>query len=136
MPAVKDFRDFALKSNFLDLAVAVVVGAALATLVRSFVTNILTPAIAAVGGYPDISSLELRLGGAVFRYGAFLTALIAFVMTLAVVFFLLVRPVQRLRARSARKEAESARECPYCLTKIPKAAKRCAACCSALEPAP
>ena len=96
---LKDFRDFILRGNVVSLAVAVVIGVAFGAVITSFVENIITPLIAAIGGQPDFSALEFTINGSVFRYGLFINAVIAFVIIAAVVFFLVIRPVNKLMQR-------------------------------------
>ena len=114
---------------------AVVVGVAFAALVDAFVQDLITPLIAAVGGQPDFAGLTFTINDSVFRYGHFLNQLISFVLIAAVVYFLVVKPVNALMARR-RTEApvdETTRECPECLSSIPAAARRCAFCTTELR---
>jgi large conductance mechanosensitive channel len=99
---VKEFREFILRGNLVDLAVAVVIGTAFTALVTSLVANLITPLLAAVGGQPDFSALTFTINGSEFRYGAFLNALFSFLVIAAVVFFLVVKPVNALLARVER----------------------------------
>lgn len=101
------FRAFILRGNLVDLAVAVVVGAAFGTVVSSLVENLITPLIAAIGGQPDFSELTFEINGSEFGYGAFLNALLSFLLIAAVVFFLVVKPVNAVLERFARDEAEA-----------------------------
>ena len=96
---IKEFREFLLRGNVIDLAIAVVLGAAFGAVVTSFVNDILMQVIAMVGGQPDFSGLSFTINDAEFRYGAFLNAVIAFVIIAAAIFFLVVRPVNALMAR-------------------------------------
>ena len=128
---LSDFKDFLLKGNLVTLAVAFVIGLAFAAVVTSFVENIVTPIIAAIGGQPDFSALDFTVNGSVFRYGLFLNALIAFVVVGAILFFLVVRPYTRLSERFA-KEDPSTKDCPECRSTIPVAATRCAFCTTSL----
>ena len=96
---MRQFRDFLLRGNVVDLAVAVVIGAAFGALIASLVADIFTPLIAAIGGQPDFSGLTFTINGSVFRYGRFLNAVISFVVIAAVVFFLVVKPVSALMER-------------------------------------
>jgi large conductance mechanosensitive channel len=96
---LKQFRDFLLRGNVVDLAVAVVIGAAFGAVVTAFVADILTPLIAAIGGKPDFSSLSFTINGSRFRYGSFINAVISFVIIAAAVFFLVVKPVGILMER-------------------------------------
>ena len=96
---VKEFREFVLRGNVVDLAVAVVLGAAFGAVVTSFVEDLLTPLIAALGGQPDFSGLTFTLNESRFRYGEFINAIISFVIIGAAVFFFVVKPVNTLMAR-------------------------------------
>jgi len=134
---VKDFRAFLLRGNVVDLAVGVVIGVAFAALVTSFVGDLITPLLAAIFGEPDFSNLTFTINDSQFRYGAFLNALIAFVMIAAVLFFLVIRPVNALMARRKTEPDVEAmtRECPECLSEIPVGARRCAFCTAEVSPA-
>src|SRR3954468_18831153 len=96
---LKEFRQFILRGNLVDLAVAVVIGAAFTAVVNAFVRDIVTPVIAAIGGQPDFGDLAFTINGSRFAYGDFLNAMITFVIIAAVVFFFVVRPVNALMAR-------------------------------------
>jgi large conductance mechanosensitive channel len=96
---LREFRQFLFRGNIVDLAIAVILGAALGALVTSLVTNLFTPIIAAIVGKPDFSDLTFTINGSVFRYGAFINALIAFVSIATVVFFLIVKPVSAMQDR-------------------------------------
>jgi len=125
---IKEFKDFVLRGNVVDLAVAVVIGAAFGALVSALVRDLLTPVIAAVVGQPDFSGLTFTINGSRFLYGDFLNALLAFLSIAAVVFFLVVKPVNALISRLGPRPEVTTRDCPECLSKIPKAARRCAFC--------
>jgi large conductance mechanosensitive channel len=101
---IKEFREFLLRGNVIDLAIAVVIGAAFGAVVTSFVNDILMQVIAMVGGQPDFSGLSFTINDAEFRYGAFLNAVISFIIIAAAIFFLVVKPVNALMAR--RKAGE------------------------------
>ena len=118
----RDFQAFALRANLLELAVAFVLGVAFAAVVQSLVDDVLMNLIAAVFGEPDFSNLTFALGDAEIRYGRFLTALVTFLIV-AFVLFLLVRLIERVM-----RPRVDERDCPYCLTTIPTAARVCAAC--------
>jgi large conductance mechanosensitive channel len=105
---LQEFKKFLLRGNVVDLAVAVIIGAAFGALVTSIVKDLLTPIIAAIIGKPDFSNLTFTINGSVFRYGSFLNALIAFVSVAAVVFFLVVKPVNVLQERMKRGDAPDA----------------------------
>jgi large conductance mechanosensitive channel len=131
---LKEFREFILRGNLVDLAVAVVIGTAFTALVNAFVKSMITPLIAAIGGEPDFSGLTFTVNGSVFRYGEFFNALITFLIVAAVLFFFVIKPVGALlaRTRSEPPVGEETRDCPECLSQIPKAARRCAYCTAAL----
>lgn len=127
---IREFREFILRGNLVDLAVAVVIGTAFGALVTALVADLITPLIAAVGGQPDFSNLDFKINGSTFKYGHFINALLAFLIIAAVVFFLVVRPVNALMRRY-RTEPDTSREtheCPSCLSEIPVGAGRCAFC--------
>lgn len=132
---LKDFKAFLLRGNVVDLAVAVVIGAAFGTLVTAFVEDILTPIIG-IPGKADFSALHFKIHGSIFRYGAFINAVIAFLAIAAAVFFFVVKPVNALMARrKTEPDVESTtRECPECLSSIPRAAHRCAFCTAEVAP--
>jgi large conductance mechanosensitive channel len=135
---LKEFRQFILRGNLVDLAVAVVIGTAFGAVVTALVADLITPLIAAVGGQPDFSKLKVEINGSTFRYGHFLNALLAFVLVAAVIFFLVLKPVNVLMARhkvDTPVEAKT-RTCPECLSDIPVDATRCAFCTSRVPPAP
>jgi large conductance mechanosensitive channel len=127
---MKDFRQFLLRGNLVDMAVGIVIGVAFAAVVTSLVKDLLTPLIAAIGGSHDFSALHFTIHKSTFLYGDFINALIAFVTIAAVVFFAVVKPVNALMARRKTEPPvdETVRDCPYCLSEIPIAASRCAFC--------
>ena len=111
---LKDFREFILRGNLVDLAVAVVIGTAFAVVVAAFVSDLVTPLIAAIGGEPSFDDLSFTINGSEFRYGHFLNALLTFVIIAAVVFFFVVKPVNALMARMKTGEdvEEPTHKCP------------------------
>jgi large conductance mechanosensitive channel len=129
---LSEFRQFLLRGNVVELAVAVVVGVAFAAVVTSLVENMITPLIAALGGEPDFSSLSFEINGSTFGYGLFLNALISFVIIAAVIFFLVVKPMNALMERANRSEPEdpTVTKCPKCRMEIPVDATRCGHCTS------
>ena len=133
---MREFKEFLLRGNLVELAVAVVIGVAFAALVDSLVKDLVTPLIAAIGGKQDFSALTFTINGSVFRYGAFLNALLSFLIIAAVVYFLVVKPVNALMARRKTEPPVDAttRECPECLSEIPQAARRCAFCTAEVAP--
>ena len=126
----KEFKTFLLRGNMVDLAVAVVVGAAFGAVVAALVRDLITPLIAALVGKPDFSLLTFTVNKSIFRYGDFLNVVIAFVLVAAAVFVFVVVPINRLMARSRREPPPdpSTRKCPECLSDIPVGARRCAYC--------
>jgi large conductance mechanosensitive channel len=101
---IKEFREFVLRGNVVDLAVAVVMGAAFGAVVTAFVADIITPVIAAIFGNPDFSGLTFTINGSVFRYGLFFNAVISFLLIATAIFFFVVKPVNTLMARRKAKE--------------------------------
>ena len=130
---LKDFKQFLLRGNVVDLAVAVVIGVAFGAVVTALVADLLTPVIAAIFGKHDFSALTFTINGSTFRYGAFLNAVIAFVSIAAAVFFLVVRPINALiRRRRTEPGDPTTKTCPECLSEIPLEARRCAYCTTVL----
>jgi large conductance mechanosensitive channel len=129
---LSDFRKFILRGNLVDLAVAVVIGAAFTAVVTALVKDLVTPVVAAVGGEHDFSGLAFTINDSRFAYGDFLNALLTFLLVSAVVFFLVIKPVNALldRLRTEPPIAETTRNCPECLSDIPLEARRCAFCTS------
>jgi large conductance mechanosensitive channel len=123
---VKGFRDFILRGNLVELAVAVVMGVALGTVISALVADLITPLIAAIGGKPDFARLSFTINGSQFRYGHFLNALLTFLIIAAVVYFLVIKPVAALERSGPKAEVAARRACPECLSDIPAAARRCA----------
>jgi large conductance mechanosensitive channel len=128
---LKGFRDFILRGNVVDLAVAVILGAAFNAIVTSLVSDVLNPLIAATVGKPDFSSVILNIHGGHIRIGSFLNAAVSFLIVAAVVYFAIVLPLNTLLARLKKPEPEAppaTKTCPECLSEIPLAARRCAHC--------
>src|SRR5258707_10501676 len=118
---MKDFKAFLLRGNLVDTAVGIVIGLAFAAVITAFVGDLVTPLIAAIGGNPDFSALSFTINKSHFLYGAFLNALITFVVIAAVIFFFVVKPVNALMARRKTEPPIDAttKECPQCLSQIP-----------------
>jgi large conductance mechanosensitive channel len=133
---LKEFRGFILRGSLVDLAVAVVIGAAFGAVVTALVSSFITPLIAAIGGQPDFSALSFTINSSEFTYGAFLNALISFLIIAAVVFFFVVRPVNALmdRLKSEPPQDMTQRACPECISDIPVQATRCAFCTAQVTP--
>jgi large conductance mechanosensitive channel len=127
----REFRDFLLRGNVVDLAVAVVIGVAFAAVVTSFTADVLTPLLGLIG-VPDFSTLAFEVGKATVKYGVFLNALVSFVLVAAAIFFLVIKPMAALEARRGGREPAptTTKSCPECATDVPKAAKRCPNCTS------
>jgi len=127
---VSEFRKFLLRGNVVDLAVAVVIGAAFGAVVTAMVEDLVTPFIAAFGGQPDFSAWEFTLNGSAFKIGHFLNAIISFLILAAVIFFFVVKPMNMLlaRTRNAPPVDPTTKKCDQCLSEIPLMAKRCAFC--------
>ena len=134
---VTEFKQFLLRGNVVDLAVAVVIGAAFGVVIASLVEDLLTPLIAAIFGEPDFAALDFEINDSVFRYGSFINAVIAFVLVAAAIFFVVIRPVNALIARSRSEEPAdpSTRKCPHCISEISIEASRCAFCTQPVEAA-
>jgi large conductance mechanosensitive channel len=126
------FRKFLLRGNVVDLAVAVVVGAAFTAVVTAFSSSFIAPLIAAIGGKKDFSNLHFTLNHSQFKYGVFLNAVIAFLIIATVVYFLVVLPLNSLmdRFKPAPDEPTPTKDCTECLSSIPAAARKCAFCAS------
>jgi large conductance mechanosensitive channel len=130
----KGFTRFILKGNVLDLAIAVVIGAAFGGLISAFVKDLLTPLIAAVGGQPDFSTLSFTVNNSRFMYGDFINAVLSFLIIGAAIYFFVVVPVIRFTARSRPAEVPATRKCPDCLSEVPVQARKCAFCTSVISP--
>jgi large conductance mechanosensitive channel len=133
---LKEFREFILRGNVIDLAVAVVIGAAFGAIVTSLVENIITPLIGAIGGIPDFSGLSWTLNGSEIRYGAFLNSLISFLLIATVIFFAVIKPMNTLmaRLRPAPTLVPTTGKCPLCLSDVPLGAVRCPFCTQEIVP--
>ena len=130
---MKGFRQFMMRGNVLDLAVAVVMGAAFGAVVTALVKDLINPLIAAIMGKPDFSAIAFTINGSKFGIGDFFNALVSFVLIGASVYFLVILPVNAFMARIKRGEIPpdpTTKKCPECLSEIPIAAKRCLYCTS------
>jgi large conductance mechanosensitive channel len=126
---LKEFREFALRGNVMDLAVAVIIGGAFGAIVTSLVNDILMPLIGLLMGGVDFSGLAIVVGGAEVRYGAFIQSIVNFII-IAFVIFLIVRAMNRLKREEPT--TPTTKECPHCFTTIPLKAARCPNCTSQL----
>jgi large conductance mechanosensitive channel len=134
---VKGFRDFILRGNVVDLAVAVVIGAAFTAIVSALVKDIITPLIAAIVHQPDFSQFSITIHRSKIMYGDFLNAAVSFLLDAAAVYFFVVLPINSLLRRFKPQPASpKTRPCPECLTDIPIAATRCAHCTQPVTPVP
>ena len=126
----KDFKAFVLRGSVVDLAIAVVIGAAFGAVVTAVVKDFITPLIAIPGKSPDFAAYSFKIRNSVFRYGEFINAALSFLILSAVIFFLVLKPINALMSRhKTEPEVESTtRDCPECLSSIPAAARRCAFC--------
>jgi large conductance mechanosensitive channel len=127
-----------MRGNVVDLAVAVVIGAAFGAVVSALVKDLITPIIAAIVGQPDFSAIKFTVNGSVFAIGDFINVLISFICIAAAVYFFVVLPINTLEARRARGQAPpdpTTKTCPECLSTIPIAARRCAFCTSTVSAA-
>ncbi len=132
-----EFKAFITKGNVVDLAVAVVIGLAFNAVITAFVNDLINPLIGLPGSH-DFTAYHFNVGSADFLYGAFITAVINFVLIALVVFLVLVRPMAQMEARKKAAQAAApptTRDCPSCLSKVPIKATRCAYCTSELPPA-
>ncbi len=131
-----EFKDFVVRGDVLDLAIAVVIGAAFGAVVSALVKDLLTPIVAAIFGKPDFSKLAFTINNSKFFFGDFIDAVIAFLSVAVAVFFVIVKPINALKERrqQAPEPESDDRPCPDCLSQIPKAARRCAHCTSEVVP--
>lgn len=133
---LKGFKEFVLRGNVLDLAIAVVLGAAFSNLITAMVKDLITPLIGALIGKPDFSAWVVTVNGSEFLVGDFLNALIAFVLMAAAIYVFVVAPMNAWIARRRRGEAPTdptTKKCPECISEVPIAARRCAFCTSVLN---
>lgn len=130
MYMLKEFKQFLLRGNVVDLAVGVVIGAAFGTIVTALVADLLTPLIAAIATVPDFSGLIFTIRGSKFMIGHFVNALISFVLVATAIFFFVVKPMNMLVERSHKEPPvdPTTKKCKECLSEIPKGAKRCSHC--------
>ena len=135
---MKDFKEFLLKGNLVETAVGIVIGLAFAAVVTALVSDLITPLIAATGGKQDFGSLHFTVNNSIFKYGDFFNAAISFVVIAAVVFFLVVKPVNAMmdRFKHDPEPDPTIKACPHCLSTIPAEASVCAYCTRDVGAAP
>ncbi|HTL44365.1 MAG TPA: large conductance mechanosensitive channel protein MscL [Vicinamibacterales bacterium] len=127
----KGFKQFILRGNVVDLAVAVVIGVAFGAVVAALVKDLLTPLIAALVGKPDFSAIRFTVNGSEFLIGDFINALVAFILVAAAIYFFVIAPMNAITERRRRGQAPpdpTTKKCPECLSEVPIAARRCAFC--------
>ena len=129
------FKNFIMRGNLVELAVAVVIGTQFSNLVKQFVSSFVDPLLSLVGGIPNFGKLTFRVGTATFTYGQFLTEALTFVISALVVYYAMVLPVARLLKLFDRNRAATSRDCPECTMSIPIAARRCPECTAEIAPA-
>lgn len=132
---LKEFKQFLLRGNVVDLAVGVVVGAAFGTIVTALVSDLLTPLISAVAKVPDFGALSFTLNGSKFMYGHFINALISFLLVASSVFFFVVKPMNILISKSRNEEPvdPTTKKCTECLSEVPIKATRCKNCAQVIS---
>jgi large conductance mechanosensitive channel len=130
------FKNFLLRGNIVELAVAVIIGATFSGLVQALVSDLVTPLIGAITGgkQPNFADYSFTVNGSQFKYGDFLNHLLTFVIIAAVVYWLIVMPMTRLISLFDKDKAATTRQCPECLSEIPIEARRCAQCTAELVP--
>jgi large conductance mechanosensitive channel len=128
------FRKFLLRGNLVDLAVAVVIGVAFNAVVQALIADIITPLIAAIAGKPKFGALTFTVHHSTFSYGLFINALLSFVIIAAVIYYLVVSPMNRIMSLAQRNQDASTRTCPECASEIPIVATRCMYCTAEVPP--
>jgi large conductance mechanosensitive channel len=136
MKWLNEFKTFILRGNVVDLAIAVVIGAAFSGVVNALVNDIIMPIISIIGGKPNFDQYYWVINGSQIMVGSFLTALVSFVIIAAVIFFLVLQPINALMARRKTElpADPTTRDCPYCVSSIPIQATRCPFCTSEVAP--
>jgi large conductance mechanosensitive channel len=128
---LKEFKQFLLRGNVVDLAVGVVIGASFGTIVTALVSDLITPLISAIVKMPDLSGLSFTVNGGVFMYGHFINSIISFTLIAGAIFFFVVKPMNMLISKLKREEKPqdpTSKKCSECLSEIPLQAKRCSHC--------
>jgi large conductance mechanosensitive channel len=130
-----EFKQFLMRGNLVELAVAFVMGVVFSALLKAFIADLITPIIGLIFGQPNFEALTFRINSSQFLYGDFLNNLITFLTTAFVIFMFVVKPYNTLTARRA-KEDPTVKECPECTSEIPIKARRCPMCTSTLVATP
>jgi large conductance mechanosensitive channel len=133
---LKGFKQFLLRGNVVDLAVAVVIGGAFGAVVAALVKDLLTPFIAAIVGQPDFSAIQFTVNGSKFLIGDFINAIVSFVLVAAAIYFFVIAPMNIIVERRRRGEPSpdpTTKKCPECLSEVPIAARRCAFCSQPID---
>ena len=133
--AMSGFKNFIMRGNLVELAVAVVIGTQFSNLVKQFVQSFVNPLLSLAGGKPNFGNLDFTVRHATFAYGAFLTDALSFLISALVVYYVMVLPVSRLILLFERNRAATTRDCPECASSIPIAARRCPECTAQITPA-
>jgi large conductance mechanosensitive channel len=129
------FKNFIMRGNLIELAVAVVIGTQFSNLVKQFVSSFVNPLLSLVGGTPDFAKFSLKVGKATFTYGQFLTVTLTFLISALVVYYAMVLPASRLLKLFERDKDATTRDCPECTMSVPMAARRCPECTAQIAPA-
>jgi large conductance mechanosensitive channel len=129
------FKNFIMRGNLIELAVAVVIGTQFSNLIKQFVSSFVNPLLSLVGGTPDFGKFSFRIGKATFTYGQFLTVTLTFLISALVVYYAMVVPASRLLKLFERNQDATTRDCPECTMSIPIAARRCPECTAEIAPA-
>ena len=135
MVPMTGFKNFNMRGNLVELAVAVVIGTQFSSLVKQFVSSFIDPLLSLAGGTPDLGKLVLHVGKATFTYGQFLTEALTFLISALVVYYAMVLPVSRLLKLLERNQTATSRDCPECTMSMPVAARRCPECTAEIAPA-
>ena len=129
------FKNFIMRGNLIELAVAVVIGTQFSNLVKQFVSSFVNPLLSLVGGTPNFAKFAFKAGKATFTYGQFLTEALTFLISALVVYYAMVLPASRLLKLFERNQDATTRDCPECTMSIPIAARRCPECTTEIAPA-
>jgi len=135
MSLAREFKQFLMRGNLVELAVAFVMGVVFSALLKAFIGDLITPIIALIFGQPNFESLSFTINSSHFHYGDFLNALVEFVIIAAAIYYLVVMPTNRITSLATRNKDATERQCPECLSMIPVGARRCMYCTATVTPA-